>query len=181
MQNLRIKMFAKIQTYFTSKTKREKILLLSLIWTALLIWFFSLAKNQSAISNKIETLETQIESANLAIEQKPNAQRKLQEARASIDETKIIKDLRVEVEQILNAGGFSNFSMSFVPDTFMPKMTVRTLSLSLQRDTIAHLIAFEQEILKRAPYMFFKSAEFTADSKAQMSARYEISSFEFKK
>lgn len=174
-------MLSKIRNYFASKTKREKVLLLVLVWTALFIWFFSLVKTQSAVSEKTRSLNAQIESANLTIAQKSNAESKLVEARALIDEAKIVKDLRVEVEKILTAGGFSNFSMSFAPDASMPKMTVRTLSLSLQRDTISHLIAFEQEILKRAPYMFFKSAEFTADSKGQMSARYEISSFEFKK
>lgn len=174
-------MLSKIRNYFASKTKREKILLLALAWTALFIWFFSLSKRQSALGEKIDSLNAQIESANLAIAQKPNAEIKLREARALIDESKIVKDLRVEAEKILKTGGFSNFSMSFAPDTVMPKMTVRTLGLSLQRDTISHLIAFEQEVLKLAPYMFFKSAEFTADSKGQMSARYEISSFEFKK
>lgn len=174
-------MLSKILNYFASKTRREKILLLALVWTALFIWLFSLAKEQSSTGEKTDSLKARIEAANLAIAQKPNAEVKLVEARALIDEAKIVKDLRVEVEKILKSGGFSNFSMSFAPDTVMPKMTVRTLSLSLQRDTISHLIAFEREILKLAPYMFFKSAEFTADSKGQMSARYEISSFEFKK
>ena len=174
-------MFSKIKNYFASKTAREKFLLLALIWTALFIWFSSLSKEQRSVSENAETLESKIQTANVAISQLPAAENKLQEARAGVDEAKTVSDLRVEVEKILSSGGFSNYSMSFAPDSQMPKMTVHTVSLSLQRDTISHLISLEQAIMARAPYIFLKSAELTADSKGQMSARYEISSFEFKK
>ncbi|MBO7521556.1 MAG: hypothetical protein J6T16_04880, partial [Opitutales bacterium] len=170
-----------IKNYFASKTPREKILVLALVWTALFIWFSSAAKRQKSSSLAYGSLESKIQAANIAIAQTSAAESKLQEARAGVDQSKTIADLRVEVEKLLNSGGFSNFSMSFAPDQIMPQMEVRTVSLSLQRDTLSHFIAFEQSVLARAPYMFFKSAEFTADSKGQLSARYEISSFDFKK
>ena len=174
-------MFSKIKEYFASKTPREKVLLVSLAWMALLIWFSSALKRQNLSSAAADTMESKIQAANLAISQGAAAENKLQEARAGVDQSKTVADLRVEVEKLLNAGGFSNFNMSFAPDEAMPKMVVRTISLSLPRDTISHFISFEQSVLARAPYMFFKSAEFTADSKGQLSARYEISSFDFKK
>ncbi len=173
-------MFERIYRFYASKTPRERAMLMALAWVAVCVWWWWLSGKQADLSARAEMLESKIAAAEMMISQKPAAEKKLAEARSQLDEKKTVSDLRVELEGILKAGKFGSYSLSFAPDQAAGKMTVRTANVGVQKTDMDSLIAFEKSVLAKAPYVSVKSAEFTSDGKGVMSARYEITSFEFK-
>lgn len=174
-------MFKRLKKFYDSRTSREKILLFLLLWTAVIIWFSSAVSMQRSLSSQKSELESSIESAELLISQKDIVEKNLQQQKQKFDSSKMIEDLRVEVEKIMRSQGIANFGMTFAPEQKSDKMTIYTLNLSVQREGMEKLVALEKEFAKLAPYLSVKSAELTSDGKGIMSARYEVQSFEFKK
>lgn len=174
-------MLKKLKHFYDAKSPRERVLVFLLIWTALIIWFSSTISTQREISQKSGELVSDIESSELLISQKSSIEDRLQKARSNFDNSKLIEDLRVEVENIMKEQGIANFGMTFAPNKDSAKMTIFTLNLAVQRETLEKLASLENEFAKRAPYLSLKSAELSSDGKGAMSARYEITSFEFKK
>lgn len=174
-------MLRKLKKFYDSKTPREKVLLFLLLWTFVAIWFSYTISTQRRLSGEKSDLLAKIESAELLISQKQSVEKNLQSQKSKFDDSKIIGDLRVEIEKIMRAQGIANFGMAFAPEQKSDKMTIYTLNLSVQREGMEKLVALEKEFAKLAPYLSVKSAELSSDGKGVMSARYEVTSFEFKK
>lgn len=173
-------MLNKLKKFYDSRTSRERLLLFMLLWTAIIIWLSTSISTQRKLSAEKSDLLAKIESAELLISQKSSVEKKLQKQKQKFDSSKMIEDLRVEVEKIVRAQGIANFGMTFAPEQKSDKMTIYTLNLSIQREGMEKLVALEREFAKLAPYLSVKSAELNSDGKGVMSARYEIRSFEFK-
>lgn len=174
-------MLKKLKRFYDSKTSREKFLLFLLLWAAVIIWFSTSISKQKNLSEQKAELIAEIDSSELLIAQKDSVEKNLQKLKKNFDDTKIIEDLRVEIEKIMKAQGVANFGMTFAPEKKSDKMTIYTLNLSVQRENMEKLVALEKEFAARAPYLSINSAELSSDGKGLMSARYEVQSFEFKK
>ena len=172
-------MLAKITALLEKKTPRERLLVFLLLWAVVLFWFFTTAKKQGEISSEVSALETKKGTAEFAVSQRDVVENNLRRARESFDESKMKKDLRVEVESMLRTMNLT-YSMAELPESSSGKMITRAVAVTLRGVSLQNLIDFEARLMEAAPYISAGSVEFSSDGKGGMSAKYEIMSFEFK-
>lgn len=169
----------KIKNFYLSKSARERVMLMLLVWVFALVWLSYSISWQKEISEASDNLKLDIETAESLIMNKETFAKNLANAGESLDPSKAVSDLAEEVERMLMDVKAGQKAMSFDADKITPKMTVKTLRLSLANTSMRELVKLEKKILERSPYMSLSKADFSSDTKGNMSARYEISSFIF--
>ncbi len=92
-------MAVSLKKFYESKTPREKVLLIAIIWVPILFWFNALMEGQREISANYEMALAKVEKSRLMISKSAEIEDGLKAAMQNFDETRLVKDLRVELEK----------------------------------------------------------------------------------
>ena len=172
-------MISGFKKFYDSKTPREKMLLIAIIWAPLLIWCNALIKEQKEASASREMSLQNVRNAELAISKRPSVEENLKRAMEGFNQDMLVADLGVEVERIIHSMNVSSYTMSLLQPKPSGRMIIHSVNVNFKGVDLRTLSDFEKHLIARAPYISMASVELTTDGKGVMGARYEINSFEF--
>lgn len=173
-------MLGRIKEFYFSRTPRERILIMAIIWCPLIYWITVLSKSEKHIEDSIEEIDMKIQKSEIAIAERSNIESKLSKLMENFDDKKLVPDLRIELESILR-----DMQLTYTMPTSEPKQSGRMLmhsaTINLKSVPLEALIELERRLIARAPYISMTLVEFNSDGRGSISAKYEIKSFEFNK
>lgn len=171
---------AKIKQFWTSKSKREKIMLIAVLWVGAAVWFSVLSGKSTEIKEERAILDGAINVAQTAIKQEKAISLALEKMKASFDSNKTISasDLQLFAEKCATDCALE-YWMSAVTQKDAKDFQINSISLSCKNADIKSLASFEQKLREKEPYVFVEKVDYAPASNA-LSAKYLIVSIQLK-
>lgn len=173
-------MLSKLTDYYSKRNGRERAMLWCAVGVAFLLWFSSEMRSCSALSSEISSLSSKKKVALSTIEQEPMIRRELDDVLKTFDTSKTLSpiSLQIAVENCARRAELS-YSLSNAATKDAGRFKINTITLSCQRGALKNLADFESGMQALEPYVMFSRASLDGNSAGEVSAKYEISSFEF--
>lgn len=174
-------MFAKISAFYAKRNSREKMMLWCIIFAVAFTWLSSQIKTNSRLNAEISDYTTKIKVAKTTIAQEPTIKKELEDVLKTFDSSKTLSavSLQIAVENCARTAGLS-YSLSNTSTKDAGRFSINSISLSCQKGVLKNLAAFEWEMRQIEPYVMFAKASIEGSNSGDVSAKYEIISFENK-
>jgi hypothetical protein len=168
-----------MKALFLSRPAREKILLVLLVLTALVIWAGHLLGKYAAWSDAMSKAgnEAQIQKAWLA--QAPAIEARQQKAVANLDAAHTYDGVRLQAEVSTMAAnaGLGNATVSPARTTGTQQLSIHTVGVQLRNIGMDGLVTFYRDISGRSPYIGLDRCRIEASrsSPKQLTVSLELS------
>lgn len=174
-------MFAKISAFYAKRNSREKAMLWCIILGVAFAWMSSQMKANSKLNAEISDYTTKIKVAKTAIAQEPIIKKELEDVLKAFDSSKTLSavSLQIAVENCARNAGLV-YSLSNASTKDAGRFNINSISLSCQKGALKNLAAFEWEMRQIEPYVMFAKSSIEGSNSGEVSAKYEIISFENK-
>ena len=169
-----------MKKFFDKLNPRERLLLCCVASVAVFGWLSFLTRGFARADSERSTLAARIKTAKTVVGMSGEISRELDGILASFDVNKTLAPLalQLETEKCARAAALE-YSLSNVSERDAGRFKINTITLSCRRADLGKLADFEAEMRKLEPYATFSKAVFDGNSEGEISAKYEISSFEF--
>ncbi len=175
-------MFAKITAFYRSRNRRERFMLLAMVFFAAAIWFTFLMDKGKKLSAEKEALEQRLASADFIISKGPQIQAELDKISGVIDPAKTYNALalQIAIEECARTADIQ-YTLSNASTKDAGKFKLHTISINFPKNSLKAFATFENAIAKYEPYITISRVNFDGDGNGGVTARYNVSSFELAK
>ena len=172
-------MFSGVLGFYKRRNPRERAMLWCIVFAVAAAWLTSQTKSCSRLDAEIADLKAKNKTAHAAVAQGPFIKKELDAILKTFDSSKALSSvaLQIAVEDCARKAGLV-YSLSNAATKDAGRFKINTISMSCQRGQLKNLAAFEWELLRYEPYIMLSRASFEGSPSGEVSAKYEISSFE---
>jgi hypothetical protein len=170
-----------IRRLFETRKWRDRILLTAFLWAGVLLWAVALAGSMRRGVRTMRAAKAEALEQRMTIAEKQEIEKRLENARKSIESSKLIGALKLS-STMDDLARQSGLLVSIASPVRKESSIFNTYSVrvSTRNATLDQLFNFSQAIRKQAPYLAIRRFKMSADQRdnRKISAEFEIESFE---
>ncbi len=171
-----------MKTFFLTRLFREKILLISLVAIAVLVWFSSLSTRVGKFVTEWRITSTELTTQKMwlsnrtAIEKQAADAIKAFDPGSTLDSTRLVGELNTFAQQ----AGLTNTSIEPRNPEQTNQFSVNTVQFTARKADMASLLNFYKLVVKRSPYISLEQCTLMSASPdgTQLAAIFTVSSVE---
>ena len=175
-------MRAKFLNYYKARNARERVMIWCVVAAVAAVWTSSVLSNYSRVKKEDSELSGKLNAAKVAISMGPEIHAELDSILKTFDPKKTLSAvaLQIAAEECARKADLT-YSLSGTAAKSAGRFKINTITLSCQKGALKNLAAFEEYLREKEPYVMISRASLEGGNTGDVSAKYEISSFEFER
>ena len=171
-------MINKLKSFWRNRNKRERVMMLAVLFCALAIWASSMLSTQREHNLQIRDLQKNIAQAQAAIDMESVIQKRLEKLKSSVDRAKMLdaQTLQITVEAIAKQAELE-FSISSVSTSQTGDFRINSITVSTTAQPLFKLAKLEELLSKLEPYVAVSQYVLNGNKNGDVIIRYTITSF----
>lgn len=164
----------KLVNFYKSKTPRERVMLVSVLWMIALFWFMDLCGAISQANGQIDSISSQISLAEGVLDQADRVKKALARVKANFDPSKTVSaaDLQLNVEKCAAEAGLV-YALSTTTTKDLKTYKINALTLNCRNADLGALAKFEGLLQQHEPYLYVDKVSYDANSRA-LDVKYTV-------